>query len=229
MMRDYASRYLSPLFGLFFLSHLMFPGFLLGGQSYAQSSSEMTTGMGSEGEQLEAEVKDEAEAAKGQTFYKWIDEKGNPYFTNDPAGVPQRFRDNLEIIELLPLQVEGFATEETPASPSGESPPEPVVRDIQIEPERRDTASEELVPYKEVPFDRFIRIQAGMDEAEVLGRLGFPSLVTPNDYFHDGYHGKYRGRIIRLIYLGNRDLNQKTTVIEIQDGRVVNIERIFPF
>lgn len=171
-----------------------------------------------------------AGAPAKQKFYKWADDEGNLFFTDDLGRVPSRFRDRIEALEVLPPPESGDPTLEKKA------PEEPVPSDkasmavdpIEGDARRKDPGSREPYIYKEVPFDQFIHIQVGMDEAEVLSRLGFPSLITPTDYFHDK-RKRYRHDIIRYIYLGNRDLNQKTTVIEIRNGRVVDIKRIFPF
>ncbi|NIO06303.1 MAG: hypothetical protein GTN74_17360 [Proteobacteria bacterium] len=229
-MRDRNQQILLSLLGFFsfcsFIFFLWFSNHVL----YAQPAGEVTPETTTEVTQPPDEVGDKDQAQGGQRFYKWADEKGDLYFTNDLARVPARFREGVEIIELPPLRVESVAEEADLEPERAESTSEaaPVAKGREIESERRGANSEEQGLYREIPFDQFIRIQVGMDEAEVIARLGFPSLVTPNDYF-DGYHRRYRSRIIRLIYLGNRDLNQKTTVIEIIDGRVVNVERIFPF
>ena len=136
----------------------------------------------------------------------------------------------MKILELPPLPVEEPVRVEAQEPEQGQSPPPapPEVRDSEKESEDPGETPPEPYVYKEIPFREFIRIQVGMDEAEVLSRLGFPSLITPSDYFY-GNRRRYRSQIIRFIYLGNRDLNEKTTVVEIRDGRVINTERIFPF
>jgi hypothetical protein len=219
-----------PLLGLLLILPLLFLGVFHEMPAQAQSASasidERDAG---EAQQLTEEGKDEDRSADGQTFYKWADENGDLYFTNDLAKVPQRFRGQVETLQFPPLQEIGLGGEKREKLENRESPTgRPIVTDRVDETGRRQRASAEPSPYKEIPFDKFIRIQIGMDEAEVLSRLGFPSLVTPNDYF-GGYQRKYRSRVIRLIYLGNRDLNEKTTVIEVQNGKVINVERIFPF
>jgi hypothetical protein len=172
----------------------------------------------------------EGQSPRGQTFYKWTDEKGHLYFTDDWSKIPERFRNDLETLELPPLPVVTSPAEEErePNRDSSPLPSEPSVRGTDRQSDKPDRIPPEPYVYKEIPFSEFIHIQVGMDEAEVLSRLGFPSIITPSDYFY-GDRGRYRSRIIRLIYLGNRDLAQKTTIIEIRDGRVVHIERIFPF
>ncbi len=229
-MKDKYRQTLLPLLGFFSLSSFLFFLWCSNDVLHAEPAGEVTPGTTTEVTQPSEEIGDQDQAQGGQRFYKWTDEKGDLYFTNDLATVPARFREGVEIIELPPLRVEGVAEEADVKPERVESTSESasVVKGRENEPERQSANSQELGLYREIPFDQFIRIQVGMDEAEVIARLGFPSLVTPNDYF-DGYHRRYRSRIIRLIYLGNRDLNQKTTVVEIIDGRVVNVERIFPF
>lgn len=206
------------VFGVFLLLNFLCLGFF--NEAPTQAQSDLTTAQG-----RDEEKENNIQAQKGQTFYKWTDEKGNLYFTDDLAKVPKRFRDQIEIIELPPLQ------EERQAKTKGEEPPpqsSPTPREVESEPEEQEQASREPYVYKEIPFHQFMHIKVGMDEAEVISRLGFPSFVTPSDYFY-GERARYRYRIIRLIYLGNRDLNEKTTVIEIRDGKVAKTERIFPF
>ncbi|NIQ38962.1 MAG: hypothetical protein GTN81_10285 [Proteobacteria bacterium] len=219
---------LSPLFGLLFLLFFFFGVFDEMPAQAQSASASIDDQDASEARRLTEAREDEDRSADGQTFYKWDDENGDLYITNDLAKVPQRFRDHVETLQFQPLQEVGLREEER-SKPESIEPPSsrPIVTDREGD-LGRQRVSAEPSPYKEIPFDKFIRIQIGMDEAEVLSRLGFPSLVTPSDYF-GGYHRKYRSRLIRLIYLGNRDLNEKTTVIEIRDGKVVNVERIFPF
>ena len=68
----------------------------------------------------------------------------------------------------------------------------------------------------------------GMNEAEVLSRLGFLSLVISGDYF-SAERAKYINHVVRLAYLGDRNLNQKMTIINIQNGKRMKIERFFLF
>ncbi len=210
------------LFGVSLFFNLLLPGFLC--HAPAQPPSDPAP------LQADVETEDQTQAPKGQTFYKWNDENGNLFLTDDLAKVPKRFRDQVETFDLLPPQDEKETGTEREVSEGEEHPAlsSPPVTELDREPKKQDEVPPEPYVYKEVPFNQFIHITVGMDEAEVLSRLGFPSLVTPGDYFY-GERARYRHRIIRLIYMGDRDLKQKTTVIEIRNGRVVNIERIFPF
>lgn len=220
-------RHLFLFVGLFL--YLLFLGFPNAAPSQVQSNPVHTEeGEKEDAQRSSAEKDDQIEEGRGETFYRWADEEGGLYFTNELSRVPERYRDQVETLQLPTLPVESTAAEkrEEPEKEASPPPSQPIVIQVEREPEPAPPS-----PYKEIPFDQFIRIQIGMDEAEVLSRLGFPSLVTPSDYFDASHHRytKYRSRIVRLIYLGNRDLKEKTTVIEIQDGKVVNIERIFPF
>ena len=202
---------------------LSFSLFFLGPnpEALTQPSSDSSALQGSLGEQ------EETEPPRKQTFYKWIDDNGTLFFTDDLAKVPVRFKDRLETFELV-LPSEERETGSEPKPQEGQPPSRPITEETEKEPQKQDQGVPDSYVYKEVPFDQFVRITVGMDEAEVLSRLGFPSLVTPSDYVYGG-RGRYKHRIIRLIYLGDRELNQKTTVVEIRNGRVVNVERIFPF
>ena len=178
---------------------------------------------------IEIEEK-QSETQTNQTFYRWTDEEGNLFFTDDPIKVPERFREDVETLELPPLSRAKSDEEQRRESVRDESPaPLPTTPgDNRESMEDQRRISRDPYAYKEIPFDQFIRIRVGMDEAEVLSRLGFPTLITPSDYFY-GDRARYRSQIIRFIYLGDRGRNEKTTVLEIRDGRVVNTERIFPF
>jgi len=202
---------------------LFFYAYVIDGRSQTTESEREA----SQGE-IETEEK-ENKTRPGQIFYKWTDEDGNLFFTDDPIKVPESFRESVEILELPPLpEVEPdddknleVETADTPRpAPSGSDG-----KGTTSEEQRR--ISRDPYAYREIPFDQFIRITVGMDEAEVLSRLGFPTLITPSDYFY-GDRARYRSRIIRFIYLGERARNEKTTVVEIRDGKVINTERIFP-
>ena len=172
---------------------------------------------------------DQSVTQPGQTFYKWTDEAGNLFLTDDPTKIPERYRGDAEILELPPLSEVKSEGEQKQESVVDESPPPvpAIPRGDRREIEEQRQISRDPYTYKEVPFDQFIRITVGMDEAEVLSRLGFPTLITPSDYFY-GDRARYRSRIIRFIYLGERAQNQKTSIVEIRDGKVINTERIFP-
>jgi len=222
-MKKTTRHTLFPLCGAFLLFNMLWFGSFAETPSHAASDPATVEGQ-DDGKE------DSIEGPKGQTFYKWTDEDGHLYFTDDLAKVPERFRDQIETLELPRLREEELAKEEGQKPEKWESPPPspPVARGSNSGSEKQDQSAREPYVYKEILFNQFIRIQVGMDEAEVLSRLGFPSLITPSDYFY-GERSKYRLHTIRFIYLGNRDLNQKTTVIEIRDGKVANTERIFPF
>jgi hypothetical protein len=173
--------------------------------------------------------RDEETPAPHQLFFKWSDDEGHLYLTDDLTKVPERFRSEVETFEL-PVPEEGTERATKQENQFKERDP-PHLSSPRATPKVADSPDgdvQELQVYKEIPFHQFIHITVGMDEAEVISRVGFPSLITPSDYFY-GDRGRYRHRVIRLLYLGNRELREKTTVIEIRDGRVVNIERIFPF
>jgi hypothetical protein len=222
-MKEIQGQKLCRLCVAFLVINVLVLGFL--GESLSQGGSGPTTPRGGN----EAK-KAETQVPKGQVFYRWTDEAGHLYLTDDLEKIPRPFREKVEVLELLPLEerMESPEKQKEPERQEAPAPPAPIVTETERENEPHDTILREPDIYKEVPFDKFIRIQVGMDEAEVLSRLGCPSLVTPSDYFY-GDRGKYGSQIIRLIYLGNWNLNQKTTVVEIRDGRVVNIKRIFPF
>lgn len=222
-MKEIRTQRILGLLGAFLFFNLSF--LVLSNETRSEAQSDRTTVQGGTDE-----GQDKNQVPKGQTFFKWSDDHGNLYLTDDLTKVPEPFRDQIDTFELPPLQEEKQTGRDREPSRDEEPPPlpRPGVREMDREPEKQGQPSREPHVYKEIPFDQFIHITVGMDEAEVLSRLGFPSLVTPSDYFY-GERARYRYRIIRLIYLGNRELNQKTTVIEIRNGRVVNIERIFPF
>jgi len=170
-------------------------------------------------------------ASSGEV-YKWVDERGTVSLTDDPRKIPERFRNQTEIVTVPDKYSEpprSARVSESPALPYEPEPerPKPV-------PERPAFAS--------IPFDKFKHLTEGMTESEVLSRVGPPSMEVADEVETRGISSRRRGSgrgfgrgfasreslVKRYHYIGDPDLGEKTTIIHISNGVVRRIERIFP-
>lgn len=152
--------------------------------------------------------------------YKWVDDKGTVYLTDDPANIPEKYADQIKIITVPEKYAEPSLRPEKIALP-------PV-----LEPESPKPKPEEP-PSGFIPFTKFKYLTEGMTEAEVLGRFGPPTQIVGDEIRTRtgfGRRGLFRREslIKRYYYIGNYDLGERTTVVHISNGRVFRIERIFP-
>jgi len=152
--------------------------------------------------------------------YKWIDEKGIVYLTDDLYQVPERFRDGVERM-IVPDRLD-----------------EPVQRSEKIpSPSAAEPESSSVTPPRPrsgfIPFEKFKHLTEGMTEAEVLSRIGPPTREVKDEVEIKGYYtpgGMVRRETLvkRYYYIGDPDLGERTTVIHFKNGVVTKIERIFP-
>ncbi len=152
--------------------------------------------------------------------YKWIDEKGVVYLTDDLYHVPERFRDRVERIVVPDRYDEPVQPLEKVLSPSVAEPEGPPVT-----PPRPRSGF--------IPFEKFKHLTEGMSEAEVLSRVGPPTREVKDEVEVKGYYtpgGMVRRETLvkRYYYIGDPDLGERTTVIHFKNGVVTKIERIFP-
>jgi hypothetical protein len=130
-------------------------------------------------------------------IYKWVDEKGTVHFTEDPATIPEKYRE----------KVESRTTEEDSMTPAerikANKIPEEDIRE-KLKQEKREEKvkkirgtikdhksikdSREFVQETSsqpspgfIPHDKFIHLTEGMTEAEVLSRFGEPTRVVEDE------------------------------------------------
>jgi len=165
--------------------------------------------------------------AVGGEVYKWVDEKGTFNLTDDLKKVPERFRNQAEVVTVPDKYAE---------------PPEPVpvlekpAVTYEPEPERPKPAPAKPA-YVFIPFDKFKYLTEGMTEAELLSRVGPPSMEVADEVESRGVsrgRGLRRGLfsrealVKRYYYIGDPDLGERTTIIHLTNGIVRRIERVFP-
>ncbi len=127
-------------------------------------------------------------------IYKWIDEKGTVYFTQDPSTIPEKYLDQAESRSTEEDSMsteervrakqrdeseikEGRSGEKNEYLPGGQ---EDGSRRIEKEAsEASDTPSMPSPGY--IPPDKFIHLTEGMSEAEVLSRFGSPTRIEQDE------------------------------------------------
>jgi hypothetical protein len=152
--------------------------------------------------------------------YKWVDEKGTVYLTDDPANIPEKYADQIKTITVPDKYAEPSLRPEKMALP-------PV-----IELEGPKPKPEEP-PSGFIPFTKFKYLTEGMTEGEVLMRVGQPTQIVADEVNTRARLGrsgliKRESLVKRYYYIGDADLGERTTVVTFSNGRVRKIERIFP-
>jgi hypothetical protein len=165
--------------------------------------------------------------AVGGQVYKWVDERGTFNLTDDPQKVPERFRNRAEVLTVPDKYAEPPVRAPVPEKPAIAYEPEP----------ERPKPVEEKPPSAFIPFDKYKHLTEGMTEAELLSRVGPPSMEVGDEVES---RGVFRGRglrrglfsrqalVKRYYYIGDPDLGERTTIIHLSNGVIRRIERIFP-
>ena len=165
--------------------------------------------------------------AAGGEVYKGVDEKGTFNLTDDLKKVPERFRNQFEVVTVPDKYAEPPAPARVPAKPTIAYEPEP----------ERPKPVQEKPPSAFISFDKFKHLTEGMTEAELLSRVGPPSMEVADEVES---RGVFRGRgprrgllsrealVKRYYYIGDPDLGERTTIVHLTNGVVRRIERVFP-
>ncbi len=129
-------------------------------------------------------------------IYKWVDEKGTVHFTEDPATIPEKYREKTQSRtteeDLIPLEQRIMQKKREEAELRERLKREKNEAEIRRLEEqlkkvldsaekgkrnaerRKEEASSAPSPGY-IPFERFKYVQKGMTEAEVLSRFGPPT------------------------------------------------------
>jgi hypothetical protein len=190
--------------------------------------------------------------------FKWVDEKGTIHFTEDPATIPEKYRDNAKsrVMEEEPIQPRR-KSEPMERSPSGSretinTEKEQFPKRTEGEPQKTGEETISVPSPGYIPFEKFKHITKGMTEAEVLSRLGSPTREEQGEmkskgrvsggsvsgFVDSGGHfsgtasgGSFRGETIvvkRYYYIGDRSKGEQTRVITFEKGKVVSYQSISP-
>lgn len=174
-------------------------------------------------------------------IYKWTDEKGTVYFTEDPNKVPEKYKNKSEkkdIDEFPPIVPD---KSKRPQSYSGERPSSKTERTRPVKRIEKESVDSGPSPGY-IPFEKFKYVTKGMTEAEVLSRFGPPTReeesevkskgtitghVSPGGALSGGYHGQTH-TVKRYYYIGDRSKGEQTRIIIFEKGKVVDYKSITP-
>ena len=85
--------------------------------------------------------------AFGQQVYRWTDEKGTIHLTDDPALVPEKFRDQIKEKELPKEPAPPAPSKPSKGVPSKEVPPKPESKQAPVKPQTKQApVKEESTP-----------------------------------------------------------------------------------
>ena len=184
-------------------------------------------------------------------IYKWTDEKGTTYYSEDPNAVPEKYKNKSEkkdIDEFPPI------SPDKPKRPQSYSSEPSINRTERSRPVRRvESESVDSGPSRGyIPFEKFKYVTKGMTEAEVLSRFGPPTREENDEVKSSGTisggtvsghvspggsvsgsvsGGSYRGETIvvkRYYYIGDRSKGEQTRIITFEKGKVVSYNSIYP-
>ena len=129
-------------------------------------------------------------------IYKWVDEKGTIHFTEDPATIPEKYREKTQSRtteeDLVPFEQrimlkkkEDTELRERLKREKNEAEIRRLEKQLEkvsegVEKERREAERKREEANRApspgyIPFERFKYVQKGMTEAEVLSRFGPPT------------------------------------------------------
>jgi hypothetical protein len=185
--------------------------------------------------------------------FKWVDEKGGIHFTEDPATIPEKYRnktesrtteeDSMSIEERLKAKQrdEAKIREKIEDEKNVYRLREQEDRSRRIQKEASEASDTTSMPSPGyIPPDKFIHLTNGMTEAEVLSRFGPPTREVQDEAKTKGkvsgyvdpagsMSGNIRSKttvLKRYYYIGDKGKGEKTTIIHFENGRVVRYERI---
>jgi len=135
-------------------------------------------------------------------IYKWVDEKGTIHFTEDPATIPEKYREKTQSRtteeDLVPFEQRRRLKEKEEAELRERLKREKNEAEIrrleeqlkkvsesvekenrEVERKREDASRVPSPGY--IPFEKFKHVTKGMTEAEVLSRFGPPTRVEEDE------------------------------------------------
>lgn len=171
-----------------------------------------------------------AQPAAGQV-YKWVDSKGMVHYSDDPP----------KGVNAVPVNVEpqGATTDDPKECHTikcqGERLEAAKAREAEAEARQQAKAPPAAPPPRGLAFDKFIRLQKGMSEGEVLVQTGppdqaveegksFASVVLPS-----GISTKPGFHVVKSYYYFPTDADPFTTRIVFTGGIVTDLQRTRKF
>jgi hypothetical protein len=167
-----------------------------------------------------------AGAAQAQV-YRWVDAKGTVHYSN--AAPPPGVKAQTLAIDAKPGAPAPESAECYTVRCQGERMEERLRRreeaDARAAAERKALAPK---PAKGLDFRRYIRIEHGMSEGELLGVAGEPDFIAEQGETPVGRRGR-GGLILRTWTYLPTSADPFTTTITLAGGRVSQIERVRRF
>ena len=135
-------------------------------------------------------------------IFKWVDEKGTVHFTEDPATIPEKYREKTQSRsteeDLMPLEQrimlkkkEEVELRERLKQEKNEAEIRRLEEQLKKVSESAEKERREVERKREeadrapssgyIPFEKFKYVQKGMTEAEVLSRFGPPTRVEEDE------------------------------------------------
>ena len=159
--------------------------------------------------------------------YRWVDAKGTVHYSNapPPPGVKAAKLD----IDAQP----GAASPETGECYTVRCQGERMEERLRRRDEAEARAKAERIaaaprPVRGLDFRRYIRIEHGMTEGELLGVAGEPDFVADQGAVGVGRHGRVALALRTWTYMPT-SADPFTTTITLAGGRVSQIERVRRF
>jgi predicted ribosome quality control (RQC) complex YloA/Tae2 family protein len=165
-------------------------------------------------------------------IYKWVDEKGTVHFTEDPATIPEKYREKTQSRtteeDLIPYEQRIRLKKKEEAELRERLKREQNEAEIRRLEERLKKVSESVEKERReaerkreeanrvpspgyIPFERFKHVTKGMTEAEVLSRFGPPTSVQEDEVKSKGTitGDVSRGGALNASYKGEAHIVKK--------------------
>ena len=135
-------------------------------------------------------------APAGAQLYRWVDDKGVVNYGEKPPA--------------------GRTATPVNAQPAGTIESRAVRETRHEEPAETRAAAPAAAPARGMPFEVFMRLEAGMVEGELMLRAGKPDQETVDNF---------RGDIVKTWTYFPTSANPFLTVVTLRGGRIANLER----